>query len=138
MQILKLVGSVLLALLLSTTSVEAVIAPVTPVSDQVEVKTQVESIQDKITRYAALYNVKPSLLRSIIGCESSFNRYALNDNPGVEYSVGLAQINLLAHDITKEQAQDVDFSLNFAAKNISLGKAPYMWVTCYNKAINTP
>ena len=85
-----------------------------------------------IDKYAQIWSVSPELIKSIANCESSMNRYAVNDNPGVELSVGISQINLLAHtNITREQAEDPEFSINFIAKHIASGDAPRMWYTCY-------
>lgn len=88
-----------------------------------------------IEKYSLKWQVSPVLTSRIIYCESGNNRYALNDTPGREYSVGLAQINILAHtNITKEQAQDPEFAINFITENISKGNAPQMWYTCFRKA----
>lgn len=93
------------------------------------------TVDETIAMVAKKYGVQPTLMRSIIMCESSFNQNAVNDNPGVEYSVGLAQINLLAHtDITKDQALDPGFSIEFMGKHLANGKGQSMWVTCYKKA----
>lgn len=88
-----------------------------------------------IEKYSLKWQVSPVLTSRIIYCESGNNRYALNDTPGREYSVGLVQINLLAHtNITKEQAQDPEFAINFLTENISKGKAPQMWYNCFKKS----
>jgi soluble lytic murein transglycosylase-like protein len=88
-----------------------------------------------IEKYALKFDISPTLTSGIIRCESGNNRYALNDTPGVEFSVGLAQINLLAHtNITREQAEDPEFAINFLAEHIASGDAPRMWYTCYKKA----
>ena len=116
-----------LTVVLTATGVQAVTAPVISVSDRVEIKAHI-SIPEKIDYYANLYNVKPSLMRSIIGCESSFNPNAIGDN---NTSFGLSQIHLPAHpDITKEQAFNEDFAIEFMAKALSQGKGS-MW-TCYS------
>lgn len=123
-----------MALVLTTTSVEAVIAPVTQTSDRVEIKelavnpeSHIELIKQKVDKYANLYNVKPSLMRSIINCESSYNPSAVGDNGT---SFGLSQIHLPAHpDITKEQAFNEDFAIEFMANALSKGQGK-MW-TCW-------
>ena len=89
------------------------------------------------------YGVSVPLMEQIITCESNWNttlqsrhRYT-KDRPreGVkkgerELSFGLVQIHLPAHpNITKEQATDPEFAIDFLAKNIAKGKAS-MW-TCY-------
>jgi len=97
-----------------------------------------ENYKTIIGTYAKNYDVSEALLTHLVMCESSFNRYALNDNPGIEYSVGLAQINLLAHkNITLEQAQNPDFAIKFIAEHVASGDAPRMWVNCYNKWLST-
>lgn len=81
-------------------------------------------------------------MESIISCESGWNHtiqsnhvyternvpkgYKIGDR---EQSFGLVQIHLPAHpSITKEQAKDPEFALEFLAKNIAAGKSS-MW-TC--------
>jgi hypothetical protein len=94
-------------------------------------KNDIVQLIDKIAQEKA---VSPHELYFIANCESSLNRYALNDNKPIEYSVGISQINLLAHpEVTREQAEDPVFSLNFMADNILKGKGKSMWVTCYKK-----
>lgn len=89
-----------------------------------------------IEKYALKWQVSPVLTSRIVKCESAYNRYALNDTPGREFSVGLAQINILAHtNITREQAEDPEFAVNFITENVAKGKAPQMWYTCYRNAI---
>lgn len=51
---------------------------------------------------------------------------------GREDSWGIAQINLPYHpDVSREEATNPDFALNFMAKHFALGKQS-MW-TCYKK-----
>ena len=89
-------------------------------------------IQKCIKYYSAKYDVSESIVASIIKCESSNNPMAHNLTEN-EDSWGLSQINLLAHkNITKEQATDPEFAIEFMTKNFD--KAPQMWVTCYKKA----
>lgn len=85
------------------------------------------TLQEKSDMYATKYNVKPSLMRSVVQCESTFNPDAVGDGGN---SFGLVQINLPSHPtITKEQAHDPDFALDFLAKNLAAGKGK-LW-TCY-------
>ena len=98
-----------------------------------------ESYKMMIDSYAQKYSVEWQNLASdmtfIIKCESGFNRYAVNHNG--EFSVGLSQINLNAHtNITREQAEDPDFAIDFMAKNLSQGKYN-MWYNCSRKLQNT-
>lgn len=75
------------------------------------------------------YGVSEEVMVKVIACESQFNPNAINDTSR-EYSVGLVQINLLAHkSISKEEAKDPYFAITFLAKNLSQNKGN-MW-TCY-------
>lgn len=128
--------AIVLALLatLVTTSVDAVTAPVaTSTAIVVTPKpltvapVQTMSVQEKIDMYAKRYEVNAQLMRAVVKCESSFNPDAVGDNGT---SFGLVQIHQPSHPtITKEQAHDPDFALNFLAKNLAAGKGK-MW-TCY-------
>lgn len=94
-----------------------------------------EEYKMMIQSYAEKYNKAGQNLASdmefIIRCESNFDRYALN--PNGEFSVGLSQINLKAHtNITREQAENPDFAIEFMAKNLSEGKYS-MWYNCSQK-----
>lgn len=81
---------------------------------------------------ATKYGVSSADMKRTIKCESSWKPKALNYNPPVEISSGLSQINTLAHKhITVEQAQDVDFALEFMGENFSKNNAK-IW-TCYKK-----
>jgi len=82
-------------------------------------------------------------MAGIISCESQWStaiqsnhRYHEGNTPkgynvGTrEQSYGLVQIHLPAHpSITKEQATDPEFAVDFLAKNIAAGRAS-MW-SCY-------
>lgn len=98
-------------------------------SEVLDIKSDYSAL---IEKYALKWQISPVTLNYIIKCESSYNRYAVNNTQGVEFSVGLAQINLLAHNITREQAEDPDFAINFMAKNLSEGHWR-MWYTCYTQ-----
>lgn len=93
-----------------------------------------EMYKTMIDSSAQKYGVESQILTSIINCESSFDRYAVNDSPK-EFSVGLSQINLQAHtNITRQQAEDPEFAIDFMASNVAKGNGPSMWVTCYSRA----
>lgn len=65
---------------------------------------------------------------AIIECESSFNPTAVGDNG---HSYGLVQIYLDYHPtVTKEQALDPDFAMNFLADKLSKGEG-HLW-SCYH------
>lgn len=98
---------------------------------QVPISPQVKTIEQLIDEKALQYNVSASRLTFFIKCESNFNPKALN--PNGEFSVGLSQINLEAHtNITREQAEDPEFAINFMALNFSKGKYN-MWYNCNQK-----
>lgn len=83
-------------------------------------------------------------MHTIISCESQYNPsiqshhtyhsgnvpqgYSVGDR---EESYGLVQIHIPVHNVTKEQAIDPKFAIDFLAKNIAKGKAS-MW-SCYNQ-----
>ncbi len=90
------------------------------------------SPKELVHKYALEFQVSESEMTAIISCESSWNT---NEEYKTlrEDSWGLVQINLLAwHEITKEQATDPKFAVEFLAKNLSLGNHN-MWFTCYHK-----
>ncbi len=111
---------------------------------------QSKSVLMKIAQVKGVqYKVPPLLLVEVISCENttwdtyrqSDNIYTYNDPKfGVkkgnrENSWGLAQINLdYNKKITKKQATDPAFSIDYMAKKISLGSGK-MWKTCYPKAL---
>lgn len=81
-----------------------------------------------VTYYAKKYKVSESKLNKIIKCESGWNTKALNHS-SIEYSAGLVQINLQAHQhVTLAQAQDPQFAIRFLAYNMAKGRSS-MW-TC--------
>ena len=83
------------------------------------------TIEGQIDYYSELYSVDKSIITKVIQCESRFNPLA--HNPNGEDSWGLVQINLDSHpEITKEQAINTNFSINYLAENISNGKGR-MW-----------
>lgn len=102
-----------------------------PIARTVEPKTTSPSdISALITKYAIKYDVSESLMHKLVSCESGYNPIIVNSNAR-EFSVGLSQINLKAHtNITREQAENPDFALDFMASNIKKGYAKTMWVTC--------
>ena len=87
--------------------------PVTP-------KEIIRSVSDSTgISYDVMYNV--------IECESGFNPNAIGDNG---HSFGLVQIFLEYHPtVTKEQALNPEFAINFLAEKLSQGKGN-LW-TCY-------
>ncbi len=118
--------------LASTTPVEP---PPFPVEHAERVKVVRSLIEEAGTRYEASETEKRQAW-NIVRCE---NREL---DPGAQSRVmhgtkredswGLAQIHLPAHpEVSKEQATDPEFAIDFLVKNVSEGKA-YMW-TCSGK-----
>lgn len=90
-----------------------------------------KTISEIIDEKALQYNVSAEQLYFTLNCESSMNPKALN--PHGEFSVGLSQINLQAHtSITREQAEQPLFAIDFMAKNLAQGKWK-MWYNCSNQ-----
>ena len=90
-----------------------------------------ETISEKLTRYATKWNVSREVMYKVVKCETAgtFDPTIKSGHPGEE-SYGLAQINLPSWPkITKAQAIDPDFALNFLAEKLSQGKGR-LW-TCY-------
>lgn len=89
------------------------------------------SISVIIAENAKRYGVAETTLKKVISCESSFNENAVGDFGN---SFGLVQIHLPSHPyITKVQALNKEFAIDFLAKNLSLGKGK-MW-TCYRNLV---
>jgi hypothetical protein len=66
-------------------------------------------------------------MEAVIKCESGHNPNAVGDHG---YSFGLVQIYLPAHpDISKEQALDPEFALDFLASHLA-NRQGYFW-TCW-------
>lgn len=85
-------------------------------------------IQDKVMQYADLYGVSRQELYKVVECESGFDPGIQSFHPsptgpnGREDSWGLAQINLPYHpDITREQAVNPDFALDYIASEFAKG-----------------
>ncbi len=97
-----------------------------------------------VRQKAEEYGVSAQNMLAVIGCESKFNptiqsqHYYTEKNVPKGYNVGdreqsfgLVQIHLPAHpNVTKEQATDPEFAVDFLARNIKTN--PNMW-TCYSK-----
>ena len=88
-----------------------------------------QTVDDIISQKAFQYGVNAKLVSKIINCESNFNPNAVNITSREE-SYGLVQINLKVwKNITKEQATDPTFAVDYLAKNLSKNKGS-MW-SCY-------
>lgn len=98
---------------------------------------RVWSIDGLIDHNAEKYGVSAVLMRSIMSCENrdrDTNLQSYHPDPtgpnGREDSWGLVQIHLPSWpDITREQATDPEFAIDFLAKKLSENKG-YLW-TCY-------
>lgn len=87
-----------------------------------------------ISAYAIHYGITARPLIDTLKCESGFNDTAVGDNNS---SFGVAQIHLPAHpDITKEEALNPFFSIDWAAREFAAGRANE-W-TCYRNLQGKP
>lgn len=101
-----------------------------------------DQIKELIEKYAVPLHVKQSSMLATIQCEAPraddgaydpMGRSAIIDEKGeLENSWGIAQINLDYHpEITREQAQNPDFSVSFMATKFAKGNAD-RW-SCWRK-----
>lgn len=72
---------------------------------------------DIIKKASQVYNVPASILSSLLHNESTFNPKAKNINKR-EKSYGIAQINTAVHKVSRKQAEDPVFAINWAAKRL--------------------
>lgn len=94
-------------------------------------------IEERIAFYAEKYGVSYADMHRVVSCETAgtfdpkIQSYVPDSSGpgGREDSWGLAQIHLPAHNVTREQAQDMEFALNFMAKHFARGEHR-MW-TCW-------
>lgn len=78
------------------------------------------SVQELVSHFASQYQVSSNQMLATIKCESGFRENAIGDG-GKSY--GLSQIHLPSHpNVTKEQATDKVFAIEFMAKAFSKGK----------------
>lgn len=103
---------------------------------EVEYNWDRERIRQEVEKWADVYHVNPDEMWNVIKCENPIldpKLQSLVVKNGIrENSWGLAQIHLDAHtSITKKQAQNPIFAIEFMAKNFSQGvKGKRMW-TCW-------
>lgn len=77
---------------------------------------------------AVAYGIDPDVFTRTLQCESHWKADALGDH-GTSY--GIAQIHAPAHpEVTREQAYDGIWSINWAAHAFATGHA--YWWSCYN------
>lgn len=95
-----------------------------------------KKINEVIDEKAKEYGVKASVMKATIACESQGSTTVqsyYHSNGKRELSFGLSQIHLPDHpNITKEQAQDPMFAIEFMAKEMSEGRA-WKWTCWRNK-----
>ncbi len=83
-----------------------------------------QELIDKVYYYSKIHNNSAKKIIATIDCENkdwdpNLQSRIINKAGHREESYGLSQIFLPAHpDITKEQAQDPDFALNYIAKHL--------------------
>lgn len=83
-----------------------------------------------ITKYADKYSVSSSTMTAVVKCESYFDPLAVGDSGD---SLGLVQIDLKYHpDVSRSQAFDPDYALNFLAYYLSIGKGS-LW-SCFRES----
>lgn len=79
------------------------------------------SIERRIEISADKYGANSDVLRDVLTCESGLRPDAVGDHGE---SFGIAQIHLPDHpNITIDQALDADFSIDFIAREFSIGHA---------------
>lgn len=98
--------------------------------------TTSSTLPEQIVRYANIYNVSATTMTDIIECESggdpNIQSFVIDKKGKREDSWGLVQIHLPDHpEVTKEQATDADFSLDFLAYHLSTGQGS-MW-SCFRQ-----
>lgn len=107
-------------------------------AQEVSQETASSSVSELIEQYAAEYGVSSSTMYAVVNCETggTFNpliqSFIANKNGpnGREDSWGLSQIHLPDWPtVTKAQAQDPNFALEFLASKLKVGKGGY-W-SCY-------
>ncbi len=87
------------------------------------------TVEDMISDYSMRYGVNKSVLDTVIKCESGGHANIVGDHGD---SIGLVQINLPAHpEITRTQALDPEFSVEYLAHQLSLGHGK-LW-TCWRQ-----
>lgn len=88
------------------------------------------TLERAIAQAEIKYGLKRNIMARTIKCESSMNPKAVGDHGT---SFGLAQIHLVDHpEVSKEQALDPYFSIEFMAREFSKGNAR-LW-SCYKRA----
>lgn len=101
---------------------------VRPLPNRWSTTTHTDDLDAAILAVASRNGVDAALMQRIVACESGGDPNAVGDG-GQSY--GLVQIHLPAHpQITKAEASDPLFSLEFLAQNLKAG-AGHLW-SCYD------
>ena len=93
-------------------------------------------LANRLLYWAEIYDVSFEEMDAVINCESGWDtkiqsQHKYKGTDIQEKSFGLVQIHLPAHKtVTKKQAQDPDFAMEFMAKAFSQGNQD--WWTCFN------
>lgn len=97
-----------------------------------EITYNKDMISQIIGYYAHEYNISEKVMNKVIACESTYNHNAIGDGGK---SFGLSQIHLPSWggNITKEQATNPYFAVEFLADKLSKGQGR-LW-TCYKKLV---
>lgn len=88
-----------------------------------------ERIIKEIETKATKYGVSAEVMKTVIYCESRYNKDALGDGGK---SRGLSQIHSYYHpDVLDSEAYDPAFAIDFLASHLAEGRG-YLW-SCYNQ-----
>ncbi len=112
-------------------------APVKVVEDCWNKKTTKEKVICFLEKRDELDSEEKKLILNIIKAESDFRNIQsqiINNYGEQEKSYGIAQIHLPSHNITLEQAYNIEFSVNFIVDKY-IDNQIYLWTT-YKKINN--
>lgn len=98
---------------------------------EIQIDWTKEKIIQELETQAQKYGVSSDVMKTVVNCESQYNRYALGDGGK---SRGLVQIHSGYHDVSDEDAYDPAFALEFLAKNLAQGNGK-LW-TCHRMNYN--
>lgn len=126
---MNILASFLVTVSLLTTGALATKAPIMPDIAFNPIETHISTpstIKEKVYLVADQYGVSGDSMWATILCEDRqldpMKQSGYYKNGTREQSYGLVQINLPSHpDVTYDEATDVDFSINFMAKQFAKG-----------------
>ncbi len=103
-----------------------------------------EYILSRIIAYSEKYRVSEGLLTYVVENESHYNPLVVGDTHlkcprtgDTMRSRGLVQVSDCYHDISDSEAFDVDFSLDFLARNVAEGRSDW-WTTARAYKVKYP